>query len=262
MARNPKSPKEYINQDPIKRNKEKLDKIILWLAQFHYSTRKIMAKMLGLNINSHHAYFKKLEDRKILKRTEAYSIRSDIYVLTSIGKELAAEKINPLFIDYPIESIKINHSNLRHNLAVQKIVIKLINEHKYDLFFSEKNIHAVTNYSFEKKPDALLILEKDSKKTMLEVELTAKSDRRIFKAFQDHCKGLVNQSYETVIYVFQTQTLKNYYEIRFKQEIWPEYKQNENGVWIKHAKNLEITPSKNIKEKFEFKVEENMLKDF
>ncbi|MGE1110091.1 hypothetical protein ACQJ2X_30230, partial [Bacillus wiedmannii] len=51
-------------------NYQKRQKVILWLAKFGFSSRDLLAKMLGVNVNGQGDFFKKLADEGITK--EAY----------------------------------------------------------------------------------------------------------------------------------------------------------------------------------------------
>lgn len=258
MPRNPKSPVEYTSQ-PRQRAKEKLEIVLEMLVLFHYSTRGLLLQRLGLATHSHHNYFKMLEDRGLIRKVETYSSRSKfVYLLTPIGKELAAEKLVDKLLDKVIHYItdvaRINHSNLRHDLAVQKAVIERL--HDFDSFTPEKfltNLPVVD----KKKPDACL--EKNGIKTMLEVELTPKNDRRIFRAFSSHAEALLKHFYHKVVYIFPSQTLANYYKTRFDQAMWPCFEQNERGRWERQDKSIYPDEHPTLRACFEFIAEPTLL---
>jgi predicted transcriptional regulator len=255
MQRNPKNPRAY-NNEPRKRASEKITTILDMLVQFHHSTRELLLLRLGLNINSHHAYFKNLENKGIIRRVAVFSIKSRfVYMLTPLGKEMAAEKMLDNVINYSIDITKINHSSLRHDLAVQKAVIERLKE--YDKFTAEKYLPNLIFFD-KKKPDACL--EKNDEKTMFEIELTAKSDQRIFRAFTSHAQALINLNYHKVKYIFQSETLKNYYLERFNQEFWPIYQQNQRGIWVKQG-DLNPNNHENLRDCFDFIADTSLLKN-
>jgi DNA-binding MarR family transcriptional regulator len=254
MPRNPKNPKDYTTE-PRQRYEDKLDKILELLVQFHHSTRHLLLLRLGLATHSHHTYFKKLEKKGILRRAETFTIRSrTVFMLTPLGKELAAEKMIDNVINYTTDASKINHSSLRHDLAVQKAVITRL--HEYDKFMSEKFLPNI-KLKDKKKPDAFL--EKNKSITALEVELTAKSDQRIFRALNSHAQALLNQHYQQVLYIFPSNTLKNYYQERFNQQSWPVYQQNEHGFWIRHSNDFFPEKHPSLCENFKFIYEKTLL---
>ena len=251
MARNPKNPIDYI-ENPKERANEKLDLLLGWLIQFHHSTRQILLKRMQLATHSHHTYFQRLEKQGILQKVRVYSINSRyIYMLTNLGKQMAIEKTGCIG-NYSTDKNKLNHSGLRHNLSVQNSVIKYLAE--YEEFKAEKYIKNL-KFNDKKKPDACLI--SSNLKAMLEVELTPKSDKRIFVALNAHLEALTESVYQKVIYVFPTKTLKNYYLDRFNQPSWPIYQQNERESWVQKKDHSES--DKIFKEKFEFIYDETLL---
>jgi hypothetical protein len=257
MARNPKNPRLY-TKDPRGRADEKLNIILKMLVDFHHSTKELMLQRLSLATDSHHQYFKKLEEKGILKKIEAPSIRNNfVYMLTAIGIELATERLN-LVVNYQLDGHKINHNNLRHDLAIQKIMISKIDE--YDYFVPERFLSEI-NISNEKQPDGCFI--KNNKKTVLEVELTAKTDRRIHKAFISHAKAVLRKDYENIIYVFSSTSTRNYYFDRFNEKIWKLYiYQNDKKSWIRDKENFTPDDYVGLRNSFAFVVENDLIKKF
>jgi DNA-binding MarR family transcriptional regulator len=247
MARNPKNPKEYISNSRGRFN-EKLKIVLELLLQFHFSTRELILERLGLATHSHHDYFKGLEKKGILRRTDVYSLRTRfIYILTPAGKELAYTLLTDSPIQYSTDINKVNHTTLRHDLAVQKSVICRLKD--YDSYASEKNLGVLLEGS-NKLPDACLI--KNAEKTMLEVELTPKNDKRIFRALVAHAESLIKNQYQKVIYIFPTKTLRDYYYQRFTQTAWPTYLQDEKGLWVRQPRDLLPDSHPLLRSQFEF----------
>jgi hypothetical protein len=245
MPRNKTYPREY-GRDPQERSAEKLNEVLRWLVQFHHSTRKIMLERLGLDTDSHHTYFKKLVEQGILQKIRVYSINERfIFMLSSLGKELASESYSEA-IKYNVDSSKINHAELRHSLAIQNTVLGLIDADAK--FISEKLIDpAIVN--IKKRPDAAII--KNDLVTMLEVELTPKKDQRIFQAFIAHADALTSDKYQKVMYIFPSDTLKNYYLSRFNSEKWS----NKEILFLPND-----APS--LKDKFEFIADPRIIRNF
>jgi hypothetical protein len=178
-------------------------------------------------------------------------------MLTALGIELAAERL-PTVIKYSTDTHKINHNNLRHDLAIQKFVIKKLNEKEYEIFIPEKYLQTFNN-SDDKRPDGCL--EKNSVKTMLEVELTAKTDQRIFRALVAHALRLNNHQYQKVLYVFHNQVLRNYYQERFLQSKWPSYQLDQDGKW-KKEKDFIPDNYHNLRESFNFITDTSLISKF
>jgi hypothetical protein len=267
MARNPKNPRDYVS-NPRNRFLEKINLIYEHFIQFDYSTRQLILARLNLKQDSHHYFFKNLEEKGILRRIDAYTIRCKyVYILSPIGKELAFEQFTngnltsltefDQFHD-KISTFRINHSNLRHHLAVQKTIIELLQD--FDQFFSEKFTPTFPlDSGNSKKPDALLISR--TKKVALEVELTAKNDKRLFSALSSHAEAISKNFYDEVLYIFPSQTLMNHYLLKFNQNAWPRYKRIERDTWIKFD-NLEPEIIQTVRSCFKFASNNSLVSDF
>lgn len=256
MPRNPINPRQY-TENPKSRAEEKLKVVLEMLIDFHYSTRELILAKLKLATNSHHRYFSSLEKKKIIRKVGAPSIRSNyVYMLTSYGVELANEKIS-ILSPYQIDGNKINHSNLRHNLAIQRAVISMVDN--YDVFIPERRLPHL-NLNDEKRPDGCL--EKNGVRTMLEIELTAKTDQRIFRALVAHAKAINKNHYSKVIYIFPSLSLANYYTTRYQSTEWPTYTQNERGVWIRSEDSFKPDNFLGLRNAFEFLTESDLTKNF
>lgn len=258
MPRNPKHPQEYV-ANPRDRADEKLSALLKFLAQLHHSTRKLMLRYLGLATHSHHTYFKKLVERGILQRVRVYSINCrHVYMLTALGRELAAESMPEYALNYSINPNSINYSGLRHDLAIQKAIID--RRLDCDEFVAEKYLPNL-ELSEKKLPDACLI--KDEQKTMLEIELTPKNNKLIFRAFNAHAEALLDKKYQQVLYIFPSAQLCKYYQKRFNQPKWPFYKQNQRGLWVKQDDSEFVADDHtNLRQQFSFIYENDLADSF
>lgn len=251
MARNPKSPISY-NSNPRKRSQEKLLKTIELLTKFKSSTRKLILNNLKLASHSHHRYLNKMESQGILKKIDLYSLKSKaIYILGEVGIGIASELINSNH-SFTVNPLKLNYLNIRHDLAVQKAVLDRSKTSSYKSEWEIKSDPTV----YYKTPDAILYDE--GKIIAFEVELTAKSDKRLYKAFFEHCQNLENGNYNHVIYLFHNKSLKEYYYSKFVNEKWFTYKttsQNRLVVDSQFDKNI----TEKHKENFCFIHDEDIL---
>lgn len=255
MPRNPKNPKEYVRNSRSRSN-EKLELLLEMLFKFHVSTKELILRRMGLATNSHYNYFRKIEQQDLIKKVPVYSIRSKhVYMLTNLGKQIAYEKLNEA-AEYSTDPNKINHSFLRHDLAVQKAVIDRLSPNTK--FTSERHLPKLS-LGEKKKPDACL--EDEGKKTVLEVELTPKSDVRIYRAFTALADAILNNHYQEVIYIFPTDAIKKYYLERFNKILWPTYHQNEKGLWVSHGANFAPDEHGDLRAKFIFVADNHLLED-
>ncbi len=251
--RNKKLPSDYLSLAPRDRQKEKLNIIYEWLLEFHYSTRQMLLQRLGLATHLHKKYFASLEEKGILKKTEVFQIKSKfIYMLTTSGERLALEKHGEKK-EYLTGHKRIKHNALRHDLAVQNYVIKMLPDH--ECFIGERYIENF-NLGYNKKPDACLCV--GGIRRMLEVELTPKSVDRIYVALSTHARALSQGLYDEVIYVFPTKTLRNYYLKYFMMDEWPLLEKNGRGNWLRNPDfNLNIDQF-GVREAFRFLVDETV----
>ena len=263
MPRNPKNPHLYMT-NPKGRATEKLTLLFEHFLQFDYSTRQILLSRLGLNPNSHHDYFKKLETKGILRRVPTYTLRGKfVYALTTLGLNLLNEYLSKTTLRLPTDSLhtvksvfKLSHTNIRHHLAVQKTVISLLPNSTH--FFSEKFMPNFQSASCNtKKPDALICYP--NQQIALEVELTAKNDKRLYSAFSEHAEGILRNNYSHVLYVFPTKSLCSHYLSKFDMDTWPRYARiSEN--WVQ-CDSLEPDILGFVRNKFKFLSNEDLLTD-
>ncbi len=231
----------------LKRGREKQDSVLLWLAEFHYSTATLLAQSLGVDPNGQRHFFKKLLDQGLLRAIHIPTVRERIFLLNPLGRQLARE-LTEKAVDYATEPSKVNASLVRHNLSVQIAVLRRKNPE--NTFVFERHLDFTTK---DKLPDALMI--EGEMKTALEVELTHKKNARVFRGFFDHLKLIKMGHYQKVEYIFGTKTLCENYLEKFNRGKWPVYEKR-NYSLIDTGKVFMPDSVPGLRERFVFTAEE------
>nr|WP_320116419.1 hypothetical protein [uncultured Desulfuromonas sp.] len=228
------------------RGQEKVEKILLWLVEYQYSTSKILSDVLAVNPDGQRSFFSGLVKQGILQKTAVPTVREGLYLLTVEGKKMA-EMVTEKALVYRTEPSRISVAIVRHNLAVQKAVLARLSDgiqHTFERFldFADR----------DKLPDAVL---KDGHiKTALEVELSHKKTARIFRAFLDHVNAIKANHYHIVEYVFPSTTLRDNYRKKFDAEQWPIIEKR-GGLYRESGKIFEPDSIGNLRERFQFSVQ-------
>jgi len=156
---------------------------------------------------------------------------------------------------YNPDPSKINLTLVPHDLSVQKAVLNRMSsltDHKPERLLGREGESRV------KIPDALVSAD-GLHHTAIEVELTAKTDKRMYMALIDHLRAMRDERYHAVEYVFTKPSLRDYYKQRFDRPEWPVYRFNkEKRRWFEADKLF--TPSDDIRDRFKF-THESLLKE-
>lgn len=212
------------------RGQEKTETVLMWLAEFHYSTPSVLSKRLAVNANGQRAFFGKLVSNDIVRVVSVPTIRERLFLLTPNGRELA-RAITEKAVEYKTEPSKVTSSNVKHNLSIQLAVInRLANA---DNIFSERHL----NFTDRKRlPDALIISGEIC--LAIEAELVHKNDARIYRGFYNHLAAIKKKTYTNVEYIFPSETLCNYYYKRFCEPLWPVFEYSQSGRLIKTKRDF------------------------
>jgi len=228
------------------RRDEKLEMILLWLVEYHYSTNKILCDFLGVNHRGQGAFFKKLVDVGILNSTRIFTINGYVYSLTDEGRGLAERFCGEVF-DYKTNMTRISPNTVYHNLACQKAVLSRLKDGTKHTF--EKHLDFTTK---DKLPDVLL--EHEGVKTALEIELSRKNNDRVYRAFFDHLKAMQEGHYHKVEYIFPSAVLRDNYKAKFDSSEWPII-EKKGSFFRRTGKTFEPDTVRNLRERFLFSVQ-------
>lgn len=231
---------------PTKRAAEKQADVFDWLLHYHYSTIPLLMQRLGLKSRHNVQYFKKLIGRDLLRTVEVPFMKDDLVMLTRVALQLADD---PDFVAglYNPDPSKINLTTVPHDLSVQKAVLNRLPDLVSHV---PERLLVRAGESRIKIPDAV-VSEDGAHLVAIEVELTAKTDKRMFMALTDHLRAMRDARYHSVNYVFSKPSLLGYYKERFDRPEWPVYRYNvQKRRWTETNKNF--TPSDELRQSFSF----------
>ena len=194
-----------------KRAEEKERAVLVWLYQWGFSTRRLLAELMGVSVAGQGAFFSRLIDVGVIVETPMpLATKERLVGLTKLGADLASTfgVVGRFRRKPPTLGI------LGHDLTLQRCVIRRLDN---SLSISPEWINATGSKG--KSPDA--IIEYPDHKLALEVELSHKNNLRIYYNFFCHLRNAKSGLYEKVIYVFINQTLRDLYESKFRADEWP-----------------------------------------
>jgi len=194
---------------------EKREYVLCWLAEFHYSTRRVIAEALGLRAEGQGGFFKRLERDNLVRSVQVPTILERLILLTPNGLE-HARALTARATSYTTEPSKITSSTVIHNLSVQLAALRMQRDVRKIMF--ERHLEFATRI---KLPDA--VVETDSGRLALEVELTHKNTARIYRAFIDSIQNIKEGHYARVRYIFHRKLLLDHYFELFRAPTWPYY---------------------------------------
>jgi len=203
-------------KDWKKRGEQKRKIIFDWLCTFHYSNVHIMMQLLGLKQGTNNKYFKRLVDDELLIKLDLPTLRKPVYLLHKNALSLLGS--DPRVVNYSVDYRRISASLARHHIATQQAIVNRKHEYRKitpERFMKVKGV---------KVPDALL--KSDEKILALETELSYKQTKRIYMAFADHARSFRDKKYSNIEYVFEDETMRDYYQKLFNEPHWPVYRYN------------------------------------
>ena len=207
------------------RGREKIEAVICWLARFGFSDRKVLANLLDVTKAGNSAFFRRLASSSFIRTHEmpdiAYVGRPRIlYSLTDSGYGYASMLLPDLEIKRkPALPTWITQV---HSLAIQRDLIRQERDGLCASYVSEIELSRMT---LAHSPDAILT-RVDGSREALEIELTQKSESRIYHIFLGHVRNIGEGAYRHVRYIFRSPGLRKKYESLYLREVWPIYKVN------------------------------------
>jgi len=194
-------------------NAEKREKVVLWLAKFGFSSRDLLSKMLGVNVEGQGVFFKKLVESGVTKEEYVPGTRKRIVTLTPDGIQ-QARIYNPelevkVLRKFPLHTL-IHSYSIQTFLTTQKGVQE---------FFSESEL---AKKKFIRRPD-LLIVNASGVRIAVEVELTQKDVNRIYFNFYGHVQDWQKEKIDHVIYLFSSANVLSKYEELYLKNPWPKF---------------------------------------
>lgn len=106
------------------RHIEKLEKTLLFIFHFHFSTPRIIANLLGTTVSHARIFVENLEEKKLLRCLGGvdytpYSLRGRVWMLSDKGVHLAEKALKSAPHYYPTSLDSARTSQLAHDLTAQ-----------------------------------------------------------------------------------------------------------------------------------------------
>ncbi|MBQ0619617.1 hypothetical protein MJ636_013000 [Proteus mirabilis] len=192
-------------------SQEKTKKVVLLLAKFGFSTRKIICDLLGASYSGQNVFFKKLQHESLIIANKRSGFLSDIYTLSSDGFDLAKH--------YQPDSKftfrrKLSFPNIVHALSIQQFLVNSLN--KFSDYQSESELSVM---NFHRRPD-LMVFTNDNKKMAIEIELNQKSVSQVEYNFFQHYRDWKLNRFDSVCYVFDNEVIMKKYISIFSKDKW------------------------------------------
>jgi hypothetical protein len=194
-----------------KRAVEKERRVLTWLYQWGFSTRRLLAELMDVSVAGQGAFFARLIEAGVLVETPMpLATKERLIGLTKLGADLASTfgVVGRFRRKPPTLGI------LGHDLTLQLCVIRRLEN---SLSVSPEWMNATGGKG--KSPDA--IIEYPDQKLALEVELSHKNNLRVYYNFFCHLRNAKSGLYQKTVYVFTNQVLRDLYESKFRAEEWP-----------------------------------------
>lgn len=237
----------------LERHIEKEDIFLRWLLFFDFTNRTVVAKLLGVTDGALSHFYRSLKAKKYIEmKQDPISISANkIIVLTRDGFNHAMTR----HLDIKDMKFKkvIPPTMVRHQIILQEFLVSL----------GLQSAHVVSDKILRKSfeniivPDAIALLE--NQRVAIEMELTRKKPSQIYYKFQRQIEAIESKRYSKVIWVFDAEPLKQYYQKLFNENLWPVCKIVNSRVVVVYEKDSSfayLCKTEN-REKFEFRVKQS-----
>ncbi|TXH61188.1 MAG: hypothetical protein E6Q84_03320 [Thiothrix sp.] len=206
-----------------------------WLYKWGYSSSAILQQLLKKQATGYAAAATKA-GYLIQTKSESGSPKY-IYTLSEAGLQLAT-KHSPQLFRYPeIEPYKINQHLIRHQLLAQKATLNALQAGKISDYKTERMIDSEGDKLGEKKPDVVFI--KDQLKIGVEIELSAKWDRKLDQFTMGIGTALANKAYQMFMIYSDSPAILDRYQKALNQPI-KHWVKDDRGHW--HAQGDRLFP--------------------
>lgn len=176
------NPHDYLDgTSPTQRGNENRLKVVDWLYRWGYSTAPVLQKLLNKKATGHAAAMAK-SGWLVQTKTRGGGHNGTpkyFYTLSESGLQLAERTTQiPSLHRYPeIDPYRINQDLIRHYILAQTATIKALATGIATDYQTERMIDSGGDQLGVKRPDVVWI--KDKRRTGIEVELSAKWDRKL-----------------------------------------------------------------------------------
>lgn len=207
--------KQWSGTSSFNRRNEKAETVLMWLADWQYSTREILCQLLGVSsMTGQHAFFKAMLKAELIQSVTLNQLREQLYMLTAKGSEvLSSFSVREYLLT--TSAYKLSSWQIPHNLSAQIAVLHYTRDP--NVVYSYR--HLPITDSRAKRPDA--IITSGLEPIAVEVELNTKSKDRTYRGFLDSIENIKAGYYQRVHYVFHRPNIAALYRERFNELAWP-----------------------------------------
>lgn len=221
------SPQQYLGgTSPTERGNQNRLKIVEWLFRWGYSSAPILQQLVQHQSSGHAANLAK-SGWLIQTKTES-GTPHHYYTLSEKGLELATKHSMQL-LRYPeIDPYRINQNQIRHYLLAQQATLKALQNHQIDSYLTERMIDEEGDKPGVKRPDVIFIM--GDIKAGVEIELSAKWDRKLDQFISGIGSALKNNTYQVFIIFSDSPALLNRYQLALTKPI-KHWVKDDRGHW-------------------------------
>lgn len=201
-------------------------KVIDWIYKWGYSTSPIIQSLLQKQSNN---FTTAATKKGLLIRTATESGTPNYYyTLSEVGLELATKHASQL-LRYPeIDPYRVNQSQIRHYLLAQHATLKALQSNKITDYLTERMIDGDGDKAGVKRPD--IIFNMSDIKAGVEIELSAKWDRKLDQFLSSIGNALKNETYQVFIIFSDSPALLNRYQLALTKPI-KHWVKDDRGHW-------------------------------
>lgn len=212
---------------PRARGRQKQEAVLDWVYRWGHSTADIIRQVSGQQANG---YAKRLTEKGFLRATKTESgSPKQYFTLTQSGLEDVERRAYDLHHYVEIDPYRLNQQQLRHYMLAQRATINAIDAGQIDDFLTERMTHEADTAG-KKRPDVCWVMP-DGSRWGIEIELSAKWDRRLDQFVFDICKAIVQKEYARFCVVTDSPAIEARYRQAFAQPQIPTWTKNGRGHW-------------------------------
>ena len=221
------SPQQYLaGVSPTERGNQNRLKIVEWLLHWGYSSAPILQQLVGHKSSGHAATLVK-SGWLIQTKTESGTPRH-YYTLSEKGLELATKHAMQLPRYPEIDPYRVNQNQIRHYLLAQQATLKALQENKITDYLTERMIDGEGDKAGVKRPDVIFITS--DIKIGVEIELSAKWDRKLDQFLSSIGNALKQDTYQVFIIFSDSPALLNRYQTALTKPI-KHWVKDDRGHW-------------------------------
>ena len=196
-----------------------------WLLAFRLSSVELLTQRLGLSKRGIYRLLRELERTDYIQNfVNIFTGSKRLVMLTQTGATYLEQKEGRDVSKAVTKSYRLNrYSHILHDLAIQKAAVKRTNG--YTELIPDHQINLPEPFH---RPDLLMRNSKDFW-IAFEYERTRKEIKRIYIAFYNHVRAIINKHYHAVYFLFDREHDRDFYHELSLATEWPRYRFNRSS---------------------------------